>query len=63
MDPQKLQLLQMFGGIGTDSVDAALADIIKSNAVEKRSNAAVKVQESGIVDPKIQKWIFTGKFE
>ena len=50
MDPQKLQLLQMFGGIGTDSV-------------EKRSNAAVKVQESGIVDPKIQKWIFTGKFE
>ena len=63
MNPQTLQLLQMFGGIGGNDIDNSVSEMIKAKAVETRTAATIKVQEATITDPKMIKYIFTGKYE
>ena len=63
MNPQTMQLLQMFGGIGGNDLDNSVAEMINAKAVETRTAAAVKAQEASITDPKMVKYIFTGKYE
>jgi hypothetical protein len=63
MDPNKLATLQQLMSIGNDEFDKSAAEFIRSKAVETRTQAALAVQNANITDPKIQAWVFTGKFQ
>jgi len=63
MNPQSLQLLQMFGGFGGNVADNAVGDILTAKAVEIRTDAGIKLSNSGITDPKIIEWAITGKYK
>jgi hypothetical protein len=63
MNPQTLQLLQMFGGIGGNDLDNSVSEMIQAKAVEVRTDAGIKLSNSGITDPKMVKWAITGKYE
>jgi hypothetical protein len=63
MNPQSMQLLQALGVLGGNELDNAVSGMLKAKTEEIRIGIATKAQEANITDPKMVKYIFTGKYE